>query len=900
METEAIQKQNEKIKVKPAKKKKFIFLKILLIIACVIFLFVGCKILCTKWAERDIEKIITVYPFEFQDGDSMDYVTGDFNLPKTIAVDNKSYKVKWKSNNKIAKVRKDGTVNVDTSKIKARNVKLTLIHKRFLGKAEYDFSINVVSDNKHYEVPDVNVITIDSLRDQSYKYPMEAEVTPEGMVRYMYGDFDGVYVYSKADAEVVAEAYKTNLGVDENVNYKYESMSSSSDVISYTMRGYYNDIKLSDSVIILLVDAVNFELMKISNVVDSVMPEFEDTTEDTDCETIIEEYMANILGHEDFIVFDGGKEYYKGTVCNNYIIAVKDDISYKAYVSYSDGAVVYCKQEMDNAEYIDAECKGKDEWGKTLYFTGYKFENTYLLTDSTRRIITYYNRGNWDNYDKHVELLNNMNGYSDMFLFLIEEIKFKGEKDKNVFIVSDTNYFADPVGVEAYTGIQNAWKYYAKKFSHYSYNGNNAPISIYVYKNTGVMQDNAAWINNDKCIIVYPNAKYEKTLACSPDILAHEYTHAVFYNYYTQPSSKDEENEEIAGINEGYADVFSQLIVGADEWKFGKNEIKDAKTNETKIVYYRDIANYNSESAVETCSEKYKDEIWIQSRNENTNKANEHTISTLISHVGYEMHASELFNDNEVADIFYRSLATGGYNKDTTMLDVRRSLIHSADELGYSTLKQDYIAFLFDLERIYDPSYEIETEEYKTETEDTDDDVKNEIIRSIFVSIDGDSLKDSKNESKYIVFYSLPDIIMGDGTLYIWECTDQKRDESESEISERIETQINTKSYILKKVEEANGLINILSSVANYVAEEEGEDTIDINTNTKIKVSYKRINKFEYNIIKSFLTEGEMTIREYMAEASGDENAAVLDMIKKYLYTFYSIETTPYKLYNNL
>ena len=876
-------------------KKRLIFLKVLLIIVAVIIFIVGSMKLCTLWAEKDINKIATVFPFEFAEGDSMNYVTSDFNLSKTIVVGNKKYKVKWKSNSKNVKIKKDGSVTVDTTDIKAKNVTLTVVHRRFLGKAEYKYNINIVSDIKHYEVDDVKVITIDSLRDQTYQYKMEAQVQPDGVVKYMYGDFDGTRVYSKEDAYVIAEAYRNNLGIDENVTFEYEKMNGSKDYISYVFRGLYNGIKLSDSVIVITVDSISFELVKITNLITKTMPTSLEINDDIDCVSILEEYMINKKGEKEIIILEDERMYYEGIICNKYYVLVEDDSSYTAVVSCVDGSIMYCDQDVTYAKYVDAKCKGKDEWDNTLEFTACTNGKKYYLGDETRDIIVYENLGLWYSYQELIEKNGGkVPSNKEAILQLFTLASYLAQKGYNKSIGSDSNEFDNPVGVEALSGIQNAWIYFAENFNHYSYDRNNAPIRIYVYTNKGYNEDNASWLQDSKTIEVYPADKYEHTLACSPDVLAHEYTHAIFYSFIPEQHIINNMNNEIKGINEGYADVFSQLIVGNKEWKFGKNELYDPATETNQIVYMRDIANYNSDDAMTICSEKYHDEIWEWKDGE------PHVISVLISHVAYEMHASGLFTDEDIAKIFYRSMEIGIFDVDTTMVDVRRNLIHAAEELQYSKELQDFIAHRFDLEEIFDPDYEIETEKYKLVEIVTNTYSEDEIIKSKPNYVDGDPILEGDELSHYIVFYSIPQIVLGDGTMYIWEYNTNKWKDSDEEIEKRIEALINTDSNVLEMVNNVSDVANLFVDVSNIVSESEGNGPVDIEVNNKIDVTYKRIGKMKYKIASKLLTAGEMNIREYMSDALGEEETGIAGLLKMYLYTFYSIKSTPYKLYTNL
>ena len=75
------------------------------------------------------------------------------------------------------------------------------------------------------------------------------------------------------------------------------------------------------------------------------------------------------------------------------------------------------------------------------------------------------------------------------------------------------------------------------------------------------------------------------------------------------------------------------------------------------------------------------------------------------------MDQSPYFKRKDVANIWYNSM-TLGYSTDATFLDARRNIIKSAEQLGFGKEKTDFIAYQFDLEEIFDPSYTITTDAF--------------------------------------------------------------------------------------------------------------------------------------------------------------------------------------------
>ena len=186
------QKPPKQKKVK--RKKKHGFLKFLLVVALLILAYNGIKWGSNKYAQASFDNFMIDYPFvSFEnETDNPQYITGNFNLydyEKEIGKD-----VEWKSSNtSVLKIADDGTVTITRPETESKNVTITGVYKKLLGKGYQSYDITVISSStKNPE--DFMVITKEDLENDVYNRNMKATLDESGNITSMYGDFKNTYI----------------------------------------------------------------------------------------------------------------------------------------------------------------------------------------------------------------------------------------------------------------------------------------------------------------------------------------------------------------------------------------------------------------------------------------------------------------------------------------------------------------------------------------------------------------------------------------------------------------------------------------------------------------------------------------------------------------------------------
>lgn len=660
-----------------AKKKKRnqtigIVLKAGVLVLALIPLYKLTKTQCNKKANDIVSKFVIEHPIKFgNDTDTVNYITSDFDLPVTFTVDGQDYNVIWTTNDDSVQIDKEGHAKVVAPEGDNRKVTLNLEYKYKIGKATLPYDCTIVSGTVK-EVTDYNVVNKDEVINGTYDGKMELDMNPNGSVRSMYGDFKETKVNNTNDAIVLINAYKANLGIDSRFEFKVDSMNSTDKFMIYNLEAYYNGAKVQNNTVQLTVNKDTFNLVKITNncyvVIDQI--EAKIINQDLNYGQIIADYMSN--QDKRFIYREDCETIHEGRYCNRYSLYLRDGGFYTMFIAKSNGEVVYFEEEG-----TEATCSGKDEFGNEVTFEAKKADadNFYYLHDTTRGIHEFDNVRFWDVYkDEHIK--NDKTTIPSV-------IKVLNENKINAEISSIASVFENSVHVETFKNMQNVYDFYYNTLNRYSYDNRGGEVVILADSN--MTRDNACWVADWKTFQVNPAEKFKYSVSSSPEVIAHEFTHAVFGSFATGYG------KELAGINEGYSDVLGVLAIGKNNWKLGQNAYSDTGAT----FYIRDLQNYNGEDLYGKFCEKYDDEVWNSSNQE------EHATCLLLGHIGYAMHESELFTDEEVAKIWYESLAFG-YDSSSTFFDARTNIIQAARELNCTDDQLRFIMVEFDKENIFD------------------------------------------------------------------------------------------------------------------------------------------------------------------------------------------------------
>ncbi len=718
-------------------KKKHGCLKFLIILAALILAYQGFKKLCFMSAQNKLDAFADRYPFVFQtENESVDYVLNDFTVPVSYEYGGKVRNVTWTSDSSAVKFDGNGNSRVRRSDSKNRNVTVKQEYRFLLGRAEYTYHLTLAADHAA-DPSEVTVVNSEDVINNTYDGKMQLQVNADNhsQIRYMYGNFEGQKICTLEDALAVAEAYRNSLGIDPSVTFKYADYSATDTLIQYTVYAYYNDILLDGSTVKFTVSKNNSEIIKISNSIFDIPENFTAETDDADYRKLIKEHIETtkcIKG--EYTLGDSLKVYSDNrlvTVCE---VFTDEGRCYKACVSGGEVTLTDMMQNSFSEE--EYQCSGTDERGNELSFPGVvvtfdgnHYSKHYTLVDKNRKIAVYDNGAEdflWDTVHKSGD-----SGFGS----LLEVLGILNVKNFSGLIHSSSSRFDEPMSVAGYCNLRKAYDYYVNRFGRYSYDGKGH--SVKVVSNCKLGYDNASWspglgewTKNNGYFIFNPPAAFKYSMAgTSPDVLAHEFTHAVFGSFAKVPFWEAVDTTEFDGMNEAYADVFGCLSTNTRDWIIVKNvtSLREGQSVDSRYMVdadsyefgVRDLLNYDqTEGGIPIIggpySRKYKDDAWINRNGE------EHAISILISHIAAVMDRAPYFDRNGIAQIWYNSMAMG-YNKSSTYADARKNIINSAENLGYSKAAMDFIAHEFDLEEIFDPSYEITTEEYMSDQTGKDD-----------------------------------------------------------------------------------------------------------------------------------------------------------------------------------
>ena len=845
---------------KVKKKKKHRFLKFLLfniILICAIVF--GSKFL-NNLAQKQLEKMAKPYPFTFENEiDTPYYVTGDFDVPILYEHNDKKYNVKWETSNEdYISFDEKGNAIVQRPKDRSVDVVVTQVYKKFLGKGTINYTLTLIPTNT-ITLENVDVVTLDELKNQTYTNEMEAMLLDNGDVRYMYGDFDNTYVHSMEDALVILEGYREQLGISPSFTFELNTINSSLTSTSYIFNVYYNDILLNNETVQIIVDKNN-ELMKILNGITTDENDITTSSSSIDYNTIISNYLKENVSNEEF-VFEEDKTILKdGALSKSYFVVLKDGSLYYMTINQNTGDVLSFVDLYNRSQiiplYFNQDCEGIDEkennhkFVASLDFNNF-WGNKYVLYDNSRNIAMYENKEYWDVVWE--SLKNNSDRKNSIIDFLLNG-------SSNIMISSKTNTFNNPIAVQSYITLQNTYDWYNNKFNWNSYNGKGGKLVVKVDYDNGT--DNASWVNILHYFCIYPNGNLKYSTTNTPEVLAHEYTHAVFE---AKGGFHTDGGYELSGINEAYADVMGILSSNKTNWLVGENE-----TTEGEYVYFRDIKNINSEHIYSgnLYPTTYKGENWEEE---------EHCVSVVLSHIAYEMTEDELFSWDDVAKIWYESMSYG-YDANSTFVDARKNLIQAADKLGYSKEHQDFIAYYCDLAEIFDPSYTITTERFLENDIEDNEEIAENILKTKSFAISGHQFLDDDASSTFLIATSPIGMFFGETPIMIYQLENGASKEEIEEMEKQLTVAIN-----------------------NYFNK-------DTDLNLQIEVIYDQLPPTSFSILKKILNDTDNYMKEITFSSIGVTNESELDSetssfingILKLVFYYDMTNCTAYDFYDGL
>lgn len=532
-----------------------------------------------------------------------------------------------------------------------------------------------------------------------------------GRIDYLYGEFEDSFIYTKEDAEKLANDYRSVLSIPDNIEFAFWSLDNSVDSSTYTLAAFYEGYRIKNSFIFISVHTRDFSVYKITNGVAEDLSNISIKNSGVDPQEILTQYVMSEMGTDKVYVTETDTFIYKKELCKSYSVLWLDN-EYSAIVSLGTGDLL---EFSDSCKYYTIPKKEpktvtpvatKDERGNPLNFDLVQYEpglfdgldsNKYYIIDSGRQIVI---KGK--NY-KYLPI-ESPNYYRE----------FAGNKTADAAFV----------GAEAYKSIVQAYDYYTKQLNWHSYDGKGTVIPIII----NFKQDNASWISEDKVIRIGQPLKVGKknaynksildkrldyTWASDALVLCHEYTHAVFEARIKDGYGNNKECD-LAALDEAYADIMGCIITNQDEWFVGINSCEGTPTVHRDPVTFNKSDRFIPDSFIACTvycpkpvgySDNSLDEACIEYRNTWLDKKvnDEHSRSVPFSHVAYEIHKKKIISDDMIAKIYFDSML--GLKGDSTMKDARRLVLVAADKNGCSTAQIQDMAREFDKVNITDDEF---------------------------------------------------------------------------------------------------------------------------------------------------------------------------------------------------
>ena len=460
----------------------------------------------------------------------------------------------------------------------------------------------------------------------------------DGTVHSLDGDLNGVKLYSEEDGLKIIENYREIFEVPENTAFRHVDTQDSITGPVYKYIQTFNGFDISGTYVTLVTD--NNTLTAISMDINRAIKEI-----------TIRRLTEKQIQEAVFSKCD--KEAYQ--IQSTQEIIVNNRLVYSVYVVSND---VFDLTDM--RLFIDAATKEVKTERQIADFFYYDPEFVNPSNIST------LSRGG-------VEYLFNQERKISVFRMTEDTTWPLEEQSYGEYIgVQNLTSIEDELSLAAYNNLITSYDWYKERYGRKSYDNKGSDILCLV--GVEALADNAAYWNSFDIFLVGEVNKYDKAPAVFLDVIAHEYTHAVFKSITGECLIRNGETE---GIHEAYADIFGCLIDGdwviAEGIKEGK-ALSDPSGSGIKLVKKRHYP------------ERYKDEYW--SYNDG------HINGMLLTRTVYAM-LQHGFTEGDIADIWYQSMFYG-YSDNSTYLTVRYNVEKAARALGYTEEQIKVINSLFE------------------------------------------------------------------------------------------------------------------------------------------------------------------------------------------------------------
>lgn len=689
-EPQKTKKKKEKIK---KKKKKhiglWIFLSLILVCAGIFGLFKWQNNIATEY----LQGILTNQPFEFSDNDYIDYVTNNIGIPSEIKVEEETILIDWESSNPNV-LDIDGTVKRPENSNEV--VTLTATTKKGIGTGKIEYDVTVIKTGTINE-KDVFVLTEEEIADGVSNNNLVITYDENENIESIDGSFGSTRVNSLDDALFVVNQYSYLLKLD-GIEFVAGDVRTNNLGKIYELNQVVNGTKIKGRHILLLVDELGYlNCIELNITRNTNIPSGNELSE-TELTNIIKAHF-----NKEIAIYKTEKSIRQinGKTCSVYdvdtIVAEGEDVGfYSVVVDANTKTVIDYSVLTETLATKMVDSKGKDGFGKNIKFkTAYNELNGYRLNDINKTIFVQDAKDNFldkINPSETLKLLGLMLKSTDLRLYGNNDNKWDAD---------------DGQAVSAYVNLIKAYDWYYENFNRDSFDGKGKAVNCLAGSST--QTDNAAFVHKFEFFAVGGNEYFDYPPCSQLDVMAHEYTHAVFAY---EAGDVTTNNAMYEGISEAYADIFACLIEG--NWQIGeklsKYPLRDPSGTAEGVFQNRKYP------------ETYLGENW--------DYEDGHANSVVLSRVAYMM-SQQGFTNEEIADIWYTSMGYK-YIEEDDFLDVRSNVEKAARRLKFSEE---------DLTKIGDIFGELGIGEKVTK------EVKN-------LAVDGDMFKDDTVEKDFLIVWS--------------------------------------------------------------------------------------------------------------------------------------------------
>lgn len=565
---EKVKQGIEKIKNIP---KKYIYIALSVVLVIISSLCI-VKIVANNGLKQIATEVLPNSLITFTDNDNPVYVTKDVQLMQEFTHNDKTYQIKWKSNN--SKVI-DNTGVVVRPHEQNVEVILTASIKNGMGNIEFPYEVTVICEDI------INATEMQSLTAEAIRI--------DNVLTGIKFDDNSLVLNTDIDAALFAEYYIKQLNNNSNIKVSFVKAMPSLTGKVFMLKQANQGVKLQDTFINVFVNE------KGNPTEISLYLETQTITNDTE------------------------------------LISEQDVISAVAKVRNIDVKNIY----SINEEYVDAIKVYKI----THMVDGEMY--AYFITDE--EVKTNRVKNSKDSLSK-----NNATKLYQNEIQSHNPIKPNNTRGINIYTNADNS---DELYAEIDKNMHRTYDWFFKNLNVWSIDNRGADVHILVKKDIGM---NITKYNSPLMLFYFNHADgYTKHMGICLDIVAHEYTHAIFNNIV---GPIDKPTIEIPAIDEAYADVFACLI--DNNWIVGEGLAAENKD-------LRNLVENNY---------KYQDEYWSE--------IDTYHNSMVLSRTAYLMSQKGISN-TDIAKIWYHSMFYG-YHNESTFKDVQNNLIRAATALNYS------------------------------------------------------------------------------------------------------------------------------------------------------------------------------------------------------------------------